>query len=546
MRSNRVENPHLDPVFLRYGQQVYTYDYIEKLREENLELKKQNQPTYNLIPQKGFQEEVLLNEATIKIIGGKRGGGKTAIGLIQALPYISNPLARLYGFRKLEDDVKRGIWRSSENIFTGFGEAKPSLLTWEFPSGATMTMEHLQDPRKITDRFRGSEMAYILLEELAEHTQSNMNVMFDLLTSNRNTVGVESRFVATCNPVGKSNALRHFLDWYIDPDTDTVIPERSGKIRYFYRFDEKSLKGIAWGNSPEEVYRNPNVKPIIDKMSAESGFDKYSYITSLCFIEGSPKENEILKTSDPNYMKRIAARGGKSTENDILGVWRDVDESDSILSLNDMERFFSNTEQRTGLIRASADIALSGDFFVIFAIDGNHVCDMEARSKIDGKLVVPIIKDFLSRNNIPEERFTYDVNGLGLWIKGDFPKSIPFNNKMRASDSTRWNNIKSECADLFVHEILAGEWSIDDRILKKTFKDKKGFTFSVGERLIAERLAIKNRESSKYAFELIAKDEMKTIVGHSPDFIEALFMSMLVKGVKKTIIRKGFSNYWVG
>lgn len=536
----------LDPVFLQYGQEVYTYKYIEQLRRENVRLKKENKTLYNLIPQKGFQEKVLLADAEIKIIGGKRGGGKTAVGLIEALPYISNPLVRMYGFRKLEDDVKRGIWRSSEGIFTGFGTPTKSTFTWEFPSGATMTMEHLQDPRKVSDRFRGVEMAYILLEELAEHTQEDLNVMLTLLASNRNTVGVKSQFVATCNPVGKSNQLRHLLDWYIDPDTDTVIPERNGEKRYFFHYGDKGLaKDIAWGNTPQEVYQNPNVKPRIDAMIESSGGEYTDYITSLCFIEGSPLDNQILKAADPDYMKRISAKGGKSTLNDIVGVWRDIDDTDAILTIDDMDRFFSNSEQRNGFLRAAADIALSGDFFVIFAMDGNHIFDMEARNKIEGHTLITLVKDFLVRNNIPEEQFTYDVNGLGFWLKGDFPKAVPFNNKMRSTDPTRWNSIKSECADLFAREIQANEWSIDDTLLNKSFIDKKGYKFTLKDRLIAERLAIKNKETSKYAFELISKDEMKVIVGHSPDFIEAIFMSGLVKKPKKKqLIRRGFNGAW--
>ena len=44
---------------------VYDYDFIEALRKENLELKRLGKRSYNLIPQAGFQEKVLTNEADI-------------------------------------------------------------------------------------------------------------------------------------------------------------------------------------------------------------------------------------------------------------------------------------------------------------------------------------------------------------------------------------------------------------------------------------------------------------------------------------------------
>ena len=233
-----IEDKYLDPVFAQYGKRVYTYEYIEKLRKENLQLKKDGKPIYNLIPQKGFQEKVLLTQADIKIVGGKRGGGKTWLALFEALPYMFNPDVNMYGFRKYEDDVKRGIWKSSKQVYRGFGLASDSYYEWKFLDGrgATMKMEHLAEEKKVSDRFRGVEMAYILIEELAEHTKENLDTLFALLASNRTTSGVKSKCVCTCNPVGKSNKLRHFLDWYIDPDTDTIIKERDGKIRYFHRY----------------------------------------------------------------------------------------------------------------------------------------------------------------------------------------------------------------------------------------------------------------------------------------------------------------------
>ena len=41
MRQQIDETPFLDPVFLSMGQKVYTYDYIEQLREDNLQKKAQ-------------------------------------------------------------------------------------------------------------------------------------------------------------------------------------------------------------------------------------------------------------------------------------------------------------------------------------------------------------------------------------------------------------------------------------------------------------------------------------------------------------------------
>lgn len=471
----------------------------------------------------------------------------TWLGCFEALPYIFNPDVNMYGFRKFEDDVKRGIWKSSKQVYRGFGLASDSYYEWKFldGKGATMKMEHLAEEKKVSDRFRGVEMAYILIEELAEHTKENLDTLFALLASNRTTSGVRSKCVCTCNPVGKSNKLRHFLDWYIDPDTDTIIPERDGVIRYFHRYGD-DVMDIAWGNTPEEVYNNPNVHAKINKLVDETGCPYTDFITSLVFIEGDYASNEILKISDPKYMNRISARGTESTTNDIVGVWKDIDSGSAMLSLEDMERFFNNSEKRDGYMRASADVALKNDFFVLYALDGHHICDIEIWRGAMSDDVIPFIEKFLKRNGVRKENFTFDQNGLGMWLSESSAfkgKAQPFNNKSAPSDSRMWNNLKSECAERFVKAIKSGEYSISDDVLNRKFYDKKKRSYTVKERLLEERRALKRKDSATSRFEIIEKTQMKLEVGHSPDFIEGLLMIEYLFRKKTGIVRRGFENW---
>ncbi len=469
----------------------------------------------------------------------------TWIGLFKALPYIFNPDVNMYGFRKLEDDIARGIWKSSKQVFKGFGTSADSTFSWNFLSGkgATMKMEHLQDPKKISDRFRGVEMAYILIEELTEHTRESLDTIFSLLASNRSTAGVQPMCVCTCNPVGKSNKLRYFLDYYIDPETDMVIPERSGHVRYFYRYGE-DVTEIAWGDSWEEVYKNPSCHSKIDRLCMDTGQEPKDFITSLVFIEGDFSENEILHASDPKYMNRIAARGGESTTNDIIGVWRDMDSGSALLSQEDVEAFYDNSEKRDGTMRGVADVALTGDFLVLYALDGHHVCDMEAWRGMFSDDVIPFIEHFLAKNGIRKENFSFDANGLGLWIAKDsrFTRSRPFNNKSAPSDTRKWNNLKSEAAEKFVHAMKRREFSIDSALLARRFTDQKGHSFTFRERFMVERMALK-RKDDLARFEIIAKPQMKLEIGHSPDFLEGLFMVMPMYEKSASVIRKGFENW---
>lgn len=503
--------------------EVYTYEYAEQLRRENLELKKKGKRIWNIIPQAGFQEKVLTSQADIAIVGGSRGSGKTSVSLLGAFYYAYNPDVSMYGFRRYEADVKRGIWRSCKPLFRGMATFADTAYEAKFfgGTGAVMKMEHLADPTKIKDRFRGAEMPYIVIEELAEFTKDNMNVIFDLIGSNRSTTGVESRFICTCNPVGKSNKLRLFLDWWIDPDTDEAIPERSGAIRYFCRYGEDVME-IAWGNTPEEVYENQNAHAKIASISDDPDRNYKDYITSLTFIDGAYAENQILHVSDPKYMNRISSGGSKSTINDIRGVWRDVDDASCLVSIAQMQDFFNNTPNPSGVKCAGGDIALSGDLLVLWASDGYHICDCEARTGMKSDDVIDFILEFLARNDVPLENFVYDTNGIGNWLRESerLAKCVPFDNRAPAIDKLSYKTLKSEFAGFLIDGIINKKFSIDDQLLQMKIA-KKGEIFTLYDQLMKERLVLRWAKEDNPK-EIIKKVDMKGIIGHSPDFIEAL------------------------
>ena len=543
------ERNFLDPVFQEYGMNVYTYEWAERLRKENLDLKRRGKRSYNLLPQAGFQEKVLTNEADIIICGGARGGGKTSVALIGALPYADNPDIAMYGFRRFEDDVKRGIWKSAKQIFRGFASFADTNCEAKFYNGqgAMMKMEHLADLSKVKDRFRGAEMPYIVIEELAEFTKENLNVIFDLIGSNRSTTGLHPRFLCTCNPVGRSNKLRWFLDWWIDPETDIAIAERSGKIRYFCRYGEDIME-IAWGDTPEEVFANPNAKKKIEQLTANPKKEYKNYITSVTFINGAYEDNKILHATDTKYMSRISSGGSKSVINDIRGVWRDVDESGALVSSSDMQRFFTNTSRTSGVRVGGGDIAFKADWLVLWALDGWHIIDVEARKGVTSETLPDIIRNFCQRNEIPFENFAFDGDGVGVILKQTedpgLQKCHAFSNKGPASDKVGYRNRKSECAGLLINALQSGTISIAEEVARRVFTEKK-MPFTIQDKLMEERMVLRWIEDENPR-ELIKKSAMKDIVGHSPDFIEALLYAIdRADAAKKRMkVRRGNWSYF--
>lgn len=514
------QNEIFDPIFARYGLQVYTYAYIEKLREENLSLEGNIK---NWIPQKGFQEKVAINDADVLIIGGKRGGGKSLIMELSATRNIDNPLFTIHGFRKEEDDIKRGLWKTSTMIYSGIATPKQSDFVWIFPSGAISKYEHLANEAEVDRRFRGAEMPFIIIDELPQIKETTF---FTLLASNRNSLGIQNQFIASCNPVGPKHWVHKFLSWYIDPETKTIIKDRNGIKRYFFKYG-KEITEIAWGNSKEEVYEKAkgHIDDKFDKRLEILGLNPLDLINSLCFIEGDYAENKIFIKRDKNYLGNLAQQGGEQSTKDIKGIWEDSENGGSIISYDKWEEMYQNPCQRNGIITAVADVALTRDLFTIGFFDGNHLFDIEC-FRAGSQTALDLVKKALKKRNVELKNFAFDSDGIGSYLiepmkAGTKFGAYAFHNNSESSNKNIWYNQKSECAEKFAIRIEEGDFSIEPSLLEKKIDDK-----TLREHLDEQRLVIRQKDTNNGKFQLINKVEMKKILGgkRSPDIIEMIIM----------------------
>jgi hypothetical protein len=120
-------------------------------------------------------------------------------------------------------------------------------------------------------------------------------------------------------------------------------------------------------------------------------------------------------------------------------------------------------------------------------------------------------------------------------------KAYAFSNKggKGLKDSASYRTRKSECAGMLINALRNGTISIDEGVLRQTFKER-GVPFTIHDKLVEERIVLKWIEDSAPR-ELIRKSEMKNLLSHSPDFIEALLYCIdRVDNAKKTKkVRRG-------
>lgn len=259
-------------------------------------------------PQEGPQEAFLSSSADIAIYGGSAGGGKTWALLLEPLRHVGTEGFGAVFFRRNTTQIRNegGLWDESEKLYPLIdGNPKSHNLQWDFPSGVSITMAHLEYDKTALN-YQGSQIPLICFDELTHFTAKQFWYM---LSRNRSMCGVKPYIRATCNPDADS-WVAEFIAWWIDQDTGIAIPERSGVVRWFVRVGET----ICWADRPEELAENT--------MIDENGKEVPIPPKSVTFIAAKLTDNKALMAADPSYMANLLALTRVDRERLLGGNWK--------------------------------------------------------------------------------------------------------------------------------------------------------------------------------------------------------------------------------
>ena len=241
----------------------------------------------------------------------RRRLGKTWSILYEPLRHVSNPEFGAVIFRKNMTQITEegGLWDASMKMYTMYPKARPIKSPkpyWRFPSGAKVSFRQITRDDSVYD-WQGTEICLLEFDELTHFTEFQF---FYMLSRNRSTCGVRPYVRATCNPDADS-WLAGFISWWIDQDTGYAIPERSGKIRYMGRINEK----IFWGDTKKEVMEK-SIEEDPDLALEEDD------IKSVTFIVSTIEDNQVLLKNDPGYMANLKALSQVERERLLRGNWK--------------------------------------------------------------------------------------------------------------------------------------------------------------------------------------------------------------------------------
>lgn len=259
-------------------------------------------------PQPGPQTQFLASPADIAIYGGGAGGGKTWALLMEPLRHVGNKDFGAVFLRRTTVQIRNegGLWDESVKLYPLLGaQPKEVTLEWKFPSGASVSMAHLEH-EKTTANWQGSQIALLLFDEL---THFSAKQFFYMLSRNRSMCGVRPYVRATCNPDADS-WVAEFIAWWIDQSTGLPIPERAGVLRWFVRIGD----AIKWADKPEDLAGFT--------MLDEDGRQVPIPPKSVTFIPAKLTDNAALMATDPGYMASLLALPTVDRERLLGGNWK--------------------------------------------------------------------------------------------------------------------------------------------------------------------------------------------------------------------------------
>lgn len=301
-----------------------------------------------LAPQAGPQTKFLQTNADICIFGGSAGGGKTFALLLEPLRYINVPGFNGMIFRKNYTQVTApgGLWETSLAMYSGIPGAKPLKSPkrhWIFGNKATLSFDYLASDDDVFG-WQGSQITFIGYDELTHFSE---NIFFYMLSRNRSTCGVKPYIRATCNPDSDS-WVKDFISWWIDADTGYAIPERSGKIRWFFRKEDNGV--MIWGDSPEKVCSIVNESLPADDHIVPAD------CKSVTFISSSVYDNKALLNANPQYLSSLKALSLVNKERLLKGNWK-IRPAAGLYFKREQTRIVSKVPERIVAVARAWDLA---------------------------------------------------------------------------------------------------------------------------------------------------------------------------------------------
>ncbi len=230
------------------------------------------------------------------------------------------------------------------------------------------------------------------------------------------------------------------------------------------------------------------------------------------FIQAFPQDNKMLPDGYLENLNRTLDRNQK--ERLLFGNWEFDDDPTVLCDYDAICDAFTNDHIRpTGDKSISADLAMQGrDRFVAGVWDGDVVEIALDKTKATGKEIQQALQQLMVTHGVPRSKTVADSDGLGAYLESYLNGIKEFHGGAKANDA-EYVNLKSECAYKLAEKI-------NKRLIKIICSDEQKQRI-IDELSVLKSDSVDNDEGKK---RIIKKDQMKELLGRSPDYLDMLLM----------------------
>lgn len=357
---------------------------------------------------------------------------------------------------------------------------------------------------------------------------TTLNTLFDLL----GTMGIKSGEHFTFN--GQSNVLTFynkseivFKDLAYNPSDPNYDSLGSLEITAAFIDEASQITSLAYSIVKSRIrYKLTQYKllpRVLMTCNPSNNWIKKDFYTpyiqerledNKVFIPSLPMDNPHLPSSYIGMLKELPPQQRKRL---LEGDWDYLDESDSLFKFDEITNAIFRYEPKpVDKKYMTVDVARFGDDrSVVMIWVGLVVVECHVYRKLSTTELSTEIRDLIRFHGIHSQSVIVDSDGVGGGV-ADQIKGVNFVNNARPLHEQNFINLKSQCYVKLSELFREGKLSLN--ILDP----------SVIEDLTQELLSVKLKDVDKdNKVAVQSKDEMKRVLGKSPDLSDALMMRML-------------------
>ena len=224
-----------------------------------------------------------------------------------------------------------------------------------------------------------------------------------------------------------------------------------------------------------------------------------------------------------HYRENLLGLDKESRERLLLGNWQYLDDPTKLCEIDSIIDLWTNTHVLGGDKYISCDVARFGrDKTVIIIWDGLVITDIISIPKSSIPEVADKLKELKKDHAVLSSHIVIDDDGVGGGVVDLMKNCYGFiaNKKPIPVKGRNYANLKSQCYFTLAEYINGG------KIWIKPERNKD---------LIIEELEQikKSKEETDEKLRVIKKDEVKEIIGRSPDYSDAIMMRMLFQLIRR-------------